>query len=104
MSKPSSLKYPRALVKQGEKSLRLKLRGIVQEAMDGKISKLDARDQGNEVLDEHYKSQIETINAFFRSKKLVGLSGYESYTQDALDEAKGRWKRILEDIQLGEAV
>ncbi len=103
MSKPSSLKYPRDLVKQGEKRLRLKLRGIVQEALDGKISKLDARDQGNEVLEKHYKAQIETINAFFRSKELAGLSGYEGYTQNALDEAKGRWKRIIEDIQPEEA-
>lgn len=102
MSKPSSLKYPRALVKQGEKSLRLKLREIAKSCLEGDLTKLEARDQGNKILEDHYKDQIEAFNAFTKSNALAGVTGYEGLTQDALDEAKGRWKRIIEDIQLGE--
>lgn len=99
MSKPFSLRYPRDLIKKAERRLRLKLREIAKAAIEGELPKVEARDQGAKILEEHYKAQIDAINAFAKSKGLAGLTGYEGFTQDALDEAKARWKLIIEDIQ-----
>ncbi len=100
MSKPSSLKYPRDPIKKAEASLRKKLHKVVGAVMNGVLTKAEGRDKGNIILEEHYTAQIEAINTFVKSKGLAGVTGFETLPYNARTEAKDRWKRIIEDIQL----
>ncbi len=100
MSKPSSLKYPRDAIKKAEASLRKKLHKVIGDVMNGELTKAEGRDKGNIILEEQYTDQIEIINAFVKSKGLAGVTGFETPPYDARTEAKDRWKRIIEDIQL----
>ncbi len=100
MSKPSSLKYPRDPIKKAEASLRKKLHKVVGDVMNGELTKAEGRDKGNTILEEQYTAQIEAINTFVKSKGLAGVTGFETPPYNARTEAKDRWKRIIEDIQL----
>ncbi len=68
--------------------------------MNGELTKAEGRDKGNTILEEHYTAQIAIINTFVKSKGLTGLTGFETPPYNARTEAKDRWKRIIEDIQL----
>ena len=100
MSKPSSLKYPRDAIKKAEASLRRKLHKVVGDVMNGELTKAEGRDKGFTILEEQYTDQIAVINAFVKARGLAGVTGFETPPYNARTEAKDRWKRIIEDIQL----
>ena len=98
MPKPRSFRYPQALIKQGEKTLGEKLQKLIRQVLRGDLSKVDGREQGHIILEEHYKEQVTLINEFTKNKGLVGITGLEKDPQEALEDAKEGWNKIIDDI------
>jgi len=97
MPKPRSFRYPQALIKQGEKTLGEKLQKLIRQVLRGDLSKVDGREQGHIILEEHYKEQVTLINEFTKNKGLVGITGLEKDPQEALEDAKEGWSKIIDD-------
>ncbi len=103
MSKPSSFRYPQALITQSKKALGKKLRKIIRQLLSGAINMIEGREQGHIILEEQYKEQISIINEVVKKEGLVGITGFESPPYEALTEAKASWSKIMIDTaELGE--
>lgn len=98
MSKPRSLRYPQGLIKQGIELLGKKLHKIRRQVMSGALSKAEGRQQGYAILEEHYKEQVDIINEIVKEKGLIGITGMEKDPQEALEEAKEAWEKIINDM------
>jgi len=98
MPKPRSFRYPQALIKQAEKALGEKMQKIIRQVLSGDLSKDEGREQGNIILEEHYKEQVVLINELTKKKDLIGITGMEKALQEALEEAKEGWSKIIDDI------
>lgn len=98
MPKPRSFRYPQALIEQGEKTLGKKLHKIISRVTRGELSKIQGRDQGHSILEEHYKEQVTLINEVVKEKGLIGITGFETAPYEALTEAKTAWSKIVLDI------
>ena len=98
MPKPRSFRYPQALIKQGEETLGEKLHKIISQVTGGGLSKVEGRDQGHIILEEHYKEQVTVINEVVKDKGLIGITGFETDPYEALTEAKAAWSKIILDI------
>ena len=97
MPKPRSFRYPQALIKQGEKTLGEKLQKLIRQVLRGDLSKVDGREQGHIILEEHYKEQVTIINELTKKKGLIGITGLEKDPQEALEDAKEGWSKIIDD-------
>jgi len=98
MPRPRSFRYPQTLIKKGQKVLGERLHKIIRQVLSGELSKAEGLEQGHIILEEHYKEQVILINELVKKKDLVGITGMEKALQEALEEAKEGWIKIIDDI------
>lgn len=78
--------------------LNKKLHRLRRSIERGDLTKLEGREEGHRVLEQHYRDQLDILNKFVEGKGLTGVMGSEKDLQDALEEAKGRWSRLVDDL------
>jgi hypothetical protein len=100
LSRPQRLLFPPPLIEASTNRMRVQLRRTRKQFEQGTITRDEARNIGEQIINESYDALIQKINDFVTKKGVTfGVTGVEPEMQKAKTETVVRWNRIVDDLR-----